>query len=100
MDVLDPQVVGWTDSGGVVTAPRRPVVGRRQVAAVFLRFVRDFQVILVSMPVNGEPGVLALQDGRLVAVIAFETREGLISRVHAIANPHKLASVASLLHLN
>jgi RNA polymerase sigma-70 factor, ECF subfamily len=98
MEVLDPEVVGWTDSGGVVTAPRRPVVGRRPAARVFLRFVRDFQVTLVPMPVNGEPGVLALREGRLVAVIALETRGGLISRVHAIANPHKLAYVAALLH--
>jgi RNA polymerase sigma-70 factor (ECF subfamily) len=100
MDVLALEVVGWTDSGGVVAAPHRPAVGRRQVAEQFLRFVRGFRVTLVPMPVNGEPGVLALRDGRLVAVIAFEARDGLISRVHAIANPHKLSSVASLLHLN
>jgi RNA polymerase sigma-70 factor (ECF subfamily) len=99
MDVLDPDVVGWTDSGGVIaTAPREPVVGRRQVAAVFLRFVRNFQVTLVPMPVNGEPGALALGDGRLIAVIAFETHDGQITRVHGIANPHKIAYVASLLH--
>jgi hypothetical protein len=30
-------------------------------------------------------------------VIALETRGGLISRVHGIANPQKLAYVASLL---
>jgi RNA polymerase sigma-70 factor (ECF subfamily) len=97
MDVLDPKVVGWTDSGGVVAAPRRPAVGRRQVAEQFLRFVRGFRVTLVPMPVNGEPGALALRDGRLIAVIALDTRDGLISRVHGIANPQKLAYVASLL---
>ena len=98
MDVLDPDVVGWTDSGGVlVTAPRKPVVGRRRVAEVFLRFVKDVGVDLVPMPVNGEPGALALRDGRLISVIAFETREGLITRVHGIANPQKIAYVASLL---
>ena len=100
MDVLDPEVVGWTDTGGVVAAPREPVVGRRQVAERFLKFVTDFRVDLVPMPVNGEPGALALRDGRLVSVIAFETREGLITRIHGIANPHKLAYVASLLQAN
>jgi hypothetical protein len=55
MDVLDPDVVGWTDSGGVVAAPRRPAVGRRQVAEQFLRFVRGFRVTLVPMPVNASP---------------------------------------------
>ncbi len=100
MDVLDPDVIGWTDGGGVVAAPREPVAGRRPVAERFLRFVRDFGVTLVAMPVNGEPGALAVRDGRLVAVIAFETRGGLITRVHGIANPHKIAYVASLLQAN
>ncbi len=97
MDVLDPDVVGWTDSGGMVAAPREPVVGHRPVAERFLRFVREFRADLVPMPVNGEPGALALQDGRLIAVIAFETRDGLITRIHGIANPRKIAYVASLL---
>jgi hypothetical protein len=35
--------------------------------------------------------VLAFQEERLLAVIAFETRAGLIMRIHSIANPHKLA---------
>jgi len=97
MDVLDPNVTGWTDSGGVVAAPREAVVGRRQVAERFLRFLRAFRVDLVPMPVNGEPGALALQNGRLIAVIALETRDGLITRIHAIANPQKIAYVAKLL---
>ena len=100
MDVLDPDVVGWTDSGGVVAAPSQPIVGRRPVAERFLRFVRDFRVTLVPMPVNGEPGVLAVRDGRLLAVIALETRGGQITRIHGIANPHKLAYVASLLQMH
>jgi hypothetical protein len=28
MDVLDPDVVGWTDSGVIPPAPREPVIGR------------------------------------------------------------------------
>jgi len=98
MDVLDPDVVGWTDSGGVVAAPLEPIVGRRLVAERFLSFVQDFRINLVAMPVNGEPGALAFRDGRLISVIAFETRDGLITRVHGIANPRKIAYVASLLH--
>ena len=96
-EVLDPNVVGWTDGGGVVAAPRRAVAGRDRVAARFLKFVRDFGVTLVPMPVNGEPGVVGFQDDRLIAVLAFETRDGLISRIHSIANPAKLAYVAAML---
>jgi len=97
MDVLDPNVVGWTDSGGVVGAPRGPVTGSRRVATTFLRFVRDYGVALAPIAVNGEPGVIVRQGGRLLSVIAFETREGSITRIHSIVNPRKLAHVASVL---
>jgi RNA polymerase sigma-70 factor, ECF subfamily len=95
MDVLDPAVVGWTDSGGVVAAPLEPVVGRDAVAHRFLWFLREFQVSLRPASVNGEPGVLGYQDGRLLAVIAFQVRDGVISRIHGIANPLKLGAVAA-----
>ena len=97
MDVLDPDVAGWTDTGGLVGAPRAAVTGREQVASRFLRFLEAFRARLAPMRVNGEPGVLVFQEDRLLAVIAFETREGLITRIHSIANPHKLAYVSSML---
>src|SRR5262245_61339142 len=97
MDVLDPNVVGWTDTGGMPGTPVRPIEGAEPVASQFLRFVRLFGVTLHPMPVNGEPGVIARSEGRLVAVIALETRDGLISRIHGIADPMKLGYVASVL---
>jgi RNA polymerase sigma-70 factor (ECF subfamily) len=97
MDVLDPDVAGWTDTGGLVGAPRAALTGREQVASRFLRFLEAFRARLAPMRVNGEPGVLVFQEDRLLAVIAFETREGLITRIHSIANPHKLAYVSSML---
>ena len=96
-EVLDPDVVGWTDTGGRIGAPREPVVGREAVAKQFLWFVETFKIRLVAMPVNGEPGVVAYRGDRLAAVIAFETNEGAISRIHGIATPDKLAYVASIL---
>jgi RNA polymerase sigma-70 factor (ECF subfamily) len=97
MDVLDPDVAGWTDTGGLVGTPRAAVTGREQVASRFLRFLEAFRARLVPMRVNGEPGVLVFKEDRLLAVIAFETREGVITRIHSIANPHKLAYVSSML---
>jgi RNA polymerase sigma-70 factor, ECF subfamily len=96
MDVLDPDVAGWTDTG-LVGAPRAAVTGREQVASRFLRFLEAFRARLVPMRVNGEPGVLVFKKDRLLAVIAFETRGGLITRIHSIANPHKLAYVSSMI---
>ena len=96
--VLDPDVVGETDSGGMIPgAPRQAVAGRERVARLFQRNVIDAGITLAPMPVNGEAGAVGLQDGRLVAVIALSERDGLIHHIHAIINPIKLAYVTSLL---
>lgn len=97
MRVLDPNVVGHTDSGGFVPAPRHLITGREKVAHGLLGFLKGFRATLVPIPVNGEPGVLVYQDDRLMAVVSLEFRDGLISKIHAIANPHKLAYVSSVI---
>ena len=97
MEVLDPDVVGWTDSAGLFGAPLEPLAGRERVIDQLLRFVRGYGVTLSPLPVNGEPGVLVTRGGGLFAVIALETRAGRITRLHGIANPQKLRYVASVL---
>jgi RNA polymerase sigma-70 factor (ECF subfamily) len=97
MQVLDADVVGWTDTGGLRGAPRRAVSGRVRVGSTFLAFLKAFGVQLAPMPVNGEPGVLAMQGHDLLAVLTFEVRDERITRIHSIANPDKLAYVRSLL---
>jgi RNA polymerase sigma-70 factor (ECF subfamily) len=97
MQVLDPDVVGWTDTGGAVGAPREPVAGRLRVVKALLAFLRNQNVTLAPMAVNGEPGAIAYSGGEILAVLAFETRDGLITRIHSIANPQKLAYVRARL---
>lgn len=97
LEVLDPDVVGWTDTGGIGGAPREAVAGREQVATTLLAFLRSWKVTLVPMAVNGEAGAIAYRRGQVLAVLAFESRDGLITRINAIANPQKLAYVRSLL---
>ncbi len=100
MQVLDPNVFGHADSGGVVGGARRPIFGRRKVAQLLLQFLqRAEDVEMVPMPVNGEPGVLFLHNGRLMSVFALSFRDGLIDQIHVIINPDKLAYAASLLEL-
>ena len=99
MQVLDPNVVGQSDSGGKVGALRRPIMGRREVAQLMVQFLQRVDATLMPMPVNGDPGVLFFQDGRLMSVVALSYRDGLIDRIDAIVNPDKLAYVASLLNV-
>ena len=42
------------------------------------------------MRVNGDPGFIALVDGRSIGVISFEIRDGLITEVRAFFNLDKL----------
>lgn len=99
MQLLAPNVVGHTDSGGFAgaRAPLRPIEGREKVARLFLRFLQDAGVRLVQIPVNGEPGLLAYKGDNLAGVIAISFRDGQIAHLHGIANPYKLAYAASLL---
>ncbi|TMB92059.1 MAG: sigma-70 family RNA polymerase sigma factor, partial [Chloroflexi bacterium] len=77
--VLDPEAAGWTDSGGVVAAPRDKVIGRQRVAARLLWWLKTFNVTLVSKPVNAGPGALALQDGEVIAALTISIDNGLIT---------------------
>ncbi|WP_333737855.1 hypothetical protein [Streptomyces sp. IBSBF 2806] len=42
---------------------------------------------------NGAPGVLVRDGGRLMMALGFEMHDGEISGVHAVMNPDKLAFV-------
>jgi RNA polymerase sigma-70 factor (ECF subfamily) len=100
IELLDPNVIGHVDSGGIVPASRRLITGRDVIAPMFLKFLADLHVTLKPMPVNGEPGVIAFQDGRLIAVMALTVHRGRILQIHSIANPHKLAYVSERLSLH
>jgi RNA polymerase sigma-70 factor (ECF subfamily) len=45
---------------------------------------------LLERAVNGQPGLVAQQDGATVAVIAFEVANDRITHVWSIRNPEKL----------
>jgi RNA polymerase sigma-70 factor (ECF subfamily) len=91
--VLDPAVAGWTDTGGVARAPREAINGRDRVANTLLAFLRTWNVTLRPMPVNGEPGAASYVGDDLMAVLAFEVRDGLITKIHSVANPDKLRQI-------
>jgi RNA polymerase sigma-70 factor (ECF subfamily) len=89
-EVLDPEVAGWTDTGGIAPAPREAITGRDRVANRLLLFLRQWNVELQAMPVNGEPGAASYVGKDLIAVLAFEVRDGRITKIHSVANPDKL----------
>lgn len=96
MDVLAPDVVSVTDSGGLVRhAARRPLYGAERVVA-FLRgsiAKLDTAFTVVPLRVNGMLAAGIRVDGELAAAVSFTVEEGRIARVFSVANPAKLAGL-------
>ena len=95
LDVLDPDVVGEFDSGGVVPgAPLQPIVGRAEVMAQLRRTFAHRRVNFTVARVNGDPGVVITRGDRIVSVVALHLREGRIDHIHGAGNPAKLSHLA------
>lgn len=93
--LLDPGVVATADSGGRALAFREPIQGRAAVAEVWIRLAdRIGELTLLQRSVNGQPGLVAQQDGRTVSVYSFDISGGQIRRIWVTRNPEKLAAWA------
>ncbi len=80
------------DGGGRATAALHPIEGSEQVA----RYLADLlsrapgNLTLLERTVNGQPGLVAQQDGATVTVFAFGVAAGRVTRIWAVRNPDKL----------
>jgi RNA polymerase sigma factor (sigma-70 family) len=89
--LLDPDATAVADSGGLVSAALRPIEGREQIARAAVDLAAFAPgLTLLERTVNGQPGLVAQQDGVTVTVFAFEVAGDRITRIWAIRNPDKL----------
>jgi RNA polymerase sigma factor (sigma-70 family) len=89
--LLDPAATMTADGGGLVNAALRPVEGGEQIA----RYVADLasrapRLAFLERTVNGQPGLVAQQDGVTVTVFAFDVAGDRIKHIWAVRNPDKL----------
>ena len=90
--LLDPGATVIADGGGLASAALRPIEGGEQVA----RYLADLagrapgNVTILERTVNGQPGLVAQQDGVTVTVFAFDVAGDRIKRIWAVRNPDKL----------
>jgi RNA polymerase sigma-70 factor (ECF subfamily) len=91
--LLDPDVWGDADMGSL--DPRSGVVnhGFRKVSRNLMRWFGT-SATLVSAPVGDQTQVLAYVARRLYAVIYLTVADGVIQRLHVIADPAKLESMS------
>jgi len=89
--LLDPGATVTADGGGLVTAALRPVEGGEQISNYLVDIAgRAPSLTLLERTVNGQPGLVAQQDGVTVTVFAFDVAGGRIKHIWAVRNPDKL----------
>ena len=96
IEAVTDDVIFFSDSGGKVPAAVNPIHGVAKLVRFIDGLARKLGLERLSqMPavVNGEPGVLALQNGEADTLMAFEFRNNRISAIYGIRNPDKLTAL-------
>ncbi|WP_169985611.1 RNA polymerase sigma factor SigJ [Microbispora sp. H10836] len=89
--LLAPGATATGDGGGLVGAEPRPVEGAERIARFFVdRASAVPGVTILECTVNGQPGLVARQEGVTVSVMAFDIAGDRITHIWAILNPDKL----------
>lgn len=93
LEVLAPDVVIVSDSGGQARAPRNPVIGRDHVARLMVGFRRNAPAGThwELERFNGALGIVARVAGQPIAAMAVSVGDGTIQSLQLVANPAKLA---------
>ena len=79
------------DGGGRASAVRDPVEGAEQIARTFAEIAgRTPRLQVLECIVNGQPGLMAQQDGVTVTVLAFDFTGDRIRHIWVVRNPAKL----------
>ncbi|MFC0106217.1 RNA polymerase sigma factor SigJ [Kibdelosporangium aridum] len=91
ISLLDPDVTAISDGGGLVSTVLHPIEGAEKIMrSLILLQDRLRDLTLLERTVNGQPGLIAQEDGVTVSVYAFEVAGDRIKRIWAVRNPDKL----------
>jgi RNA polymerase sigma factor (sigma-70 family) len=90
--LLDPDAVATADGGGLALTFLHPIEGNEQIARAWVELANraPSNATLLERTVNGQPGLVAEQDGTIVTVFAFDVARDRIKRIWVIRNPDKL----------
>jgi RNA polymerase sigma factor (sigma-70 family) len=90
--LLDPDATAIADGGGLATTFLRPIEGGEQVARAWIEIANRVpsNMTFVERTVNGQSGLVALQDGVVVTVFAVAVSGGRIKHIWVVRNPEKL----------
>jgi RNA polymerase sigma-70 factor (ECF subfamily) len=94
LGLLDPDATAVADGGGLATTFLHPIEGGEQIARAWVEIARrrPGNMTFLERTVNGQPGLVAQQDGAIVTVFAFEVAGDRIKHIWVVRNPEKLRS--------
>jgi RNA polymerase sigma-70 factor (ECF subfamily) len=97
MSMLAPEATWTADSGGKVSAARRPVVGAEKVARAIAGLLRraGAELRVDTVTCNSAPAVLFYLGDRLEGLITLEIARDKITNFYVMRNPEKLAALAT-----
>lgn len=99
MTMLAPDATWTADSGGVVSAARRPVVGADRVARAIVGLMRRAAELGAArvdvVTCNSAPAVLLYLGDRLEGLITLEIADDKITNFYVMRNPEKLTALAT-----
>jgi RNA polymerase sigma-70 factor (ECF subfamily) len=89
--LLDPAATVIADGGGLVSAAPRPIEGGERTVRYLVDIAdRAPGLTILERTVNGQPGLVAQQEGVTVTVFAFDIEGDRIKHIWAVRNPDKL----------
>jgi RNA polymerase sigma-70 factor (ECF subfamily) len=95
MDLLAEDVVVWTDGGGKVRAALNPIYGAEKSIRFLVAITHDIpeSANVRHALVNGQPGLLIVDDGAVTTAVAFDIIDGVVVGVRVVSKPDKLAAI-------
>jgi RNA polymerase sigma-70 factor (ECF subfamily) len=90
--LLDPDATATADGGGLAITFLHPIEGGEQIARAWVEIANraTSNMAFLERTVNGQPGLVAQQDGVTVTVFAFDVAGDRIKHIWAVRNPEKL----------
>ena len=90
--LLDPGATATADGGGLAIAFLHPIEGGEQIARAWVEIAnrKPGDMTFLERTVNGQPGLVAQQNGVTVTVFAFEVAGNRIKHIWVVRNPDKL----------
>jgi len=98
--LLSEEVVLYTDGGGKATAVPNPIFGAEKVARFFTAGRKKLlprDIVRRYAEINGQPGVIAYQNGTVFGVLTLDISAGKIGNIYIVRNPEKLTFMPNLL---